>query len=182
MKIVNIGYLFLVSGLVGGLCVNDALAQIGGAASSSSSSSSTTTEATIKGYAFKYKQRFDNYAGQIDMGVTKGWLTTAQAETFRTRLSELRSVEASAGRAGYPDAEIAKLDKLTTKFNEDLSSSSQKTGATASGAAAGPDGAAGVAGAAGGASSADQKSAAKTGNTKVVNSKSTTKSTTKKTK
>jgi len=173
MKIVNIGYLFLVSGLVGGLCVNDALAQIGGAASSSSSSSSTTTEATIKGYAFKYKQRFDNYAGQIDMGVTKGWLTTAQAETFRTRLSELRSVEASAGRAGYPDAEIAKLDKLTTKFNEDLSSSSQKTGATASGAA---DGAAGV------ASSADQKSAAKTGNTKVVNSKSTTKSTMKKTK
>lgn len=178
MKIVNIGYLFLVSGLVGGLCVNDALAQIGGA-SSSSSSSSTTTEATIKGYAFKYKQRFDNYAGQIDMGVTKGWLTTAQAETFRTRLSELRSVEASAGRAGYPDAEIAKLDKLTTKFNEDLSSSSQKTGATASGAAAGPDGAAG---AAGGASSAVQKSAAKTGNTKVVNSKSTTKSTTKKAK
>lgn len=178
MKIVNIGYLFLVSGLVGGLCFNDALAQIGGAASSSSSSSSTTTEATIKGYAFKYKQRFDNYAGQIDMGVTKGWLTTAQAETFRTRLSELRSVEASAGRAGYPDAEIAKLDKLTTKFNEDLSSSSQKTGATASGAAAGPDGAAG----AGVPSSADQKSAAKTGNTKVVNSKSTTKSTTKKTK
>src|SRR5438105_4481947 len=81
-------------------------AQIGGS-SSSSSSSSTTTEATIKGYAFKYKQRFDTYSGQIEMGVAKGWLTAAQADTFKTRLAELRSVESAASHNGYADADIA---------------------------------------------------------------------------
>lgn len=134
MNHVKIVSLVIVTGLLGTLCEHDACAQVGGAASSSSSSS-TTTEATIKGYAFKYKQRFDNYAEQINMGVTKGWLTAAQADTFRARLSELRTVEAAAGQAGYPDAEIAKLDKMTTKFNEDLSSSSQKVSATTGGAA-----------------------------------------------
>ncbi len=92
-----------------------------------SSSSSTTTEATIKGYAFKYKQRFDNYAQQIDMGISKGWLKADQAETFKTRLSELRSVESAASHNGYAAADIANLDKMTTKFNEDLSSASSKT-------------------------------------------------------
>lgn len=92
-----------------------------------SSSSSTVTEGTVKGYAFKYKQRFDNYAEQIEMGINKGWLSAAQAESFKTRLAELRAMEATAGKAGYPDVEIAKLDKATTKFNEDLSTSSQKT-------------------------------------------------------
>jgi hypothetical protein len=131
MRSSRILYPLLMSALVGGFCLNGVSAQV---ESSSSSSSSTTTEETVKGYAFKYKQRFDNYAGQIDMGVSKGWLTAAQADGFRARLAELRTVEAAAGKAGYPDAEIAKLDKMTTKFNEDLSSSSQNSSATASGA------------------------------------------------
>jgi hypothetical protein len=112
------------------LYINGVWAQV---ESSSSSSSSTTTEETIKGYAFKYKQRFDNYAEQIDMGVAKGWLTAAEATGFKSRLAELRTVEATANKAGYPADQIANLDKLTTKFNEDLSSSSQKTAATSSG-------------------------------------------------
>lgn len=99
-----------------------------------SSASSTVTEETIKGYAFKYKQRFDNYAEQIDMGVNKGWLTSEQAETFKKRLTELRGVESTAAKANYPDDQIANLDKMTTKFNEDLSSaSSTKSTATAAG-------------------------------------------------
>lgn len=124
----------LLTALLGGLSAGNVFAQVGGSASSSSSSS-TTTEATIKGYAFKYKQRFDTYSEQIEMGVTKGWLTAAQAETFKTRLAELRSVESAASHSGYPDADIAKLDKLTTKFNEDLSSASSKPAATTSSAA-----------------------------------------------
>ncbi len=119
----------LLAAILGGLSAGNVFAQIGGS-SSSSSSSSTTTEATIKGYAFKYKQRFDTYSEQIEMGVTKGWLTAAQAETFKTRLAELLSVESAASHGGYPDADIAKLDKLTTKFNEDLSSASSKPAAT----------------------------------------------------
>jgi hypothetical protein len=124
-------YPLLMTAICGGFYINGVMAQV---ESSSSSSSSTTTEETIKGYAFKYKQRFDNYAEQIDMGVSKGWLTAAEANGFKTRLAELRSVEATANKAGYPADQIANLDKLTTKFNEDLSSSSQKTAATSGGA------------------------------------------------
>lgn len=95
-----------------------------------SSSSSTSGGDEVKGYAFKYKQRFENYSSQIDMGVSKGWLTAEQAETFRTRLNELRSVESAAAHNGYPEADIANLDKMTTKFNEDLSSSSTPKAST----------------------------------------------------
>jgi hypothetical protein len=117
--------------LFGAFTASAANAQVSGGASSSSS---TTTEATIKGYAFKYKEKFDTYSQQIEMGISKGWLTSAQAETFKTRLNELRSVESAASHNGYPDADIAKLDKMTTKFNADLSSASTpKSSATTSG-------------------------------------------------
>ncbi len=159
----------LLAALFGGLSAGNVGAQIGGS-TSSSSSSSTTTEATVKGYAFKYKQRFDTYSEQIEMGVTKGWLTAAQAETFKTRLAELRSVESAAGHAGYPDADIAKLDKQTTKFNEDLSSASSKTPATTSSAT---DAAAG---------DAKPAASAKTATTKASTKTTTKKTTTKKTK
>ncbi|MBS1956448.1 MAG: hypothetical protein JST89_19835 [Cyanobacteria bacterium SZAS-4] len=158
----------LLAALLSGLSAGNVGAQIGGS-SSSSSSSSTTTEATVKGYAFKYKQRFDTYSGQIEMGVTKGWLTAAQAETFKTRLAELRSVEAAAGQAGYPDAEIAKLDKLTTKFNEDLSSASSKPAATTSSAT--------DAAASGEAKPAATKTTAKQTTAKTTTKKTTTKKT-----
>lgn len=160
----------LLSALLAGSIAVSVSAQIGGS-SSSSSSSSTTTEATVKGYAFKYKQRFDTYSEQIEMGVTKGWLTAAQAETFKTRLAELRSVESAAGHAGYPDADIAKLDKLTTKFNEDLSSASSKPPATTGSAA--DSGASGDAKPAASTKTATKQSTAKT---------TTKKTTTKKTK
>src|SRR4051812_48002227 len=125
MRSSNILSPLLLAAVLGGVFAGNVCAQVGGS-SSSSSSSSTTTEATIKGYAFKYKQRFDTYSEQIDMGLAKGWLTAAQADTFKTRLAELRSVESAASHGGYPDADIAKLDKMTTKFNEDLSSASSK--------------------------------------------------------
>ncbi len=115
--------------LLGAASTSSVSAQV--SESGHSSSSSTTTEATIKGYAFKYKQRFDNYAQQIDMGISKGWLKAEQAETFKTRLSELRSVESAASHNGYAAADIANLDKMTTKFNEDLSSASSKTSSAA---------------------------------------------------
>ncbi|CAN5644464.1 hypothetical protein BH10CYA1_BH10CYA1_14190 [soil metagenome] len=161
----------LLTALLGGLSAGDVRAQVGGSGSSSSSSS-TTTEATVKGYAFKYKQRFDTYSGQIEMGISKGWLTAAQAETFKTRLSELRSVESAASHSGYPDADIARLDKMTTKFNEDLSSaSSSKASATTSSAS--DASAAGDAKGTGSAKATTKHSSAKKTTTKKTKTKKT---------
>ncbi len=104
------------------------------------------------------------------MGVTKGWLTAAQAETFKTRLNELRSVESAASHNGYPDADIANLDKLTTKFNEDLSSASSKPAATTG--SAGDASAAGEAKPAASTKSTTKQTAAKTTTKKTTTKKS----------
>ena len=59
--------------------------------SSSSSSTSTSGDEVIKGYAFKYKERFRNYAEQIDNGQAKGWLSAQKAGEFKDRLEQLKT-------------------------------------------------------------------------------------------
>ena len=91
-----------------------------------SSSSSTINEGEVKGYAFKYKERFRNYTEQISTGESKGWLRADQAANFRSQLDGLKTQEAAAGRNGYPKGDIDSLDKAQTKFNQDLSDAEQK--------------------------------------------------------
>jgi hypothetical protein len=95
---------------------------------SESSSSSSSTDEVIKGYAFKYKERFRNYAEQIDNAQTKGWLNAEKAGQYKNRLEQLRTLEASAGKNGYPKSDVDALDQAVTKFNMDLTNSEQKTG------------------------------------------------------
>lgn len=119
----------VIAALFAGVSINSATAQV---VEGHSSSSSVTTESETKGFAFKYKEKFNNYSTQIEMGISKGWLTPAQADTFKTRLNELRSVESAAAHSGYPASDIANLDKMTTKFNADLSSASTEKPAVTS--------------------------------------------------
>ncbi|MDR3615945.1 MAG: hypothetical protein P4L53_20475 [Candidatus Obscuribacterales bacterium] len=93
---------------------------------SESSSSSSSTDKVIKGYAFKYKERFRNYAGQIDNAQTKGWLNAEKASQYKDRLEQLKAQEASAGKKGYPKSDVDALDQAVTKFNMDLTNSEQK--------------------------------------------------------
>jgi len=90
-----------------------------------SSSSSTISVEEVKGFAFKYKERFRNYTEQITLGETKGWLTADQAAKFRSQLEDLKAEEAAAGKNGYPKGDIDRLDKTQTKFNQDLSTAEQ---------------------------------------------------------
>ena len=97
-----------------------------GMVSETSSTSSTTDEVTIKGYAFKYKERFRNYEEQIDNAQTKGWLTAEKTSQYKDRLEQLKTQEASAGKNGYPKSDVDALDQAVTKFNMDLTNSEQK--------------------------------------------------------
>jgi hypothetical protein len=97
-----------------------------GMVSETSSSSSTTGDVTIKGYAFKYKERFRNYAEQIDNAQTKGWLNAEKASQYKDRLEQLKAQEASAGKNGYPKSDVDALDQAVTKFNMDLTNSEKK--------------------------------------------------------
>lgn len=103
---------------------------------SESSSSSSTTEAVVdkKGYAFKYGERLKNWSETIEKGVAKGWLTSDEAATFKSRWDQLKTLNDSVSAKGYPKAELDDMEKQFTKFNADLSTASSKP-KTAGGAA-----------------------------------------------
>jgi hypothetical protein len=101
---------------------------------SSSRSSSSSSEIMVekKGYAFKYRQRLHDWSEQINTGLVKGWLTPADAQKMRERLSQLRSLEAAVQAKGYPKPELDDMEKQFTQFNIDLSHASEpKPAATA---------------------------------------------------
>ena len=89
-----------------------------------SSSSSTETVADTKAYSFKYSERLKNWAEQIDIGTTKGWLSADDATKMKARLEELRKLNDSVSSKGYQRADLDDMEKRFTQFNIDLSHAS----------------------------------------------------------
>ena len=108
-----------------------------GVASAQSSSSETTIE--TRGVGFKganvfnpkYKERIGTYEEQIQMGTTKGWLTPAEVEHFKTRLEGMKKQEADAAAKGWVKADVDAIDKVFTQFNIDLTKAANKPPASA---------------------------------------------------
>lgn len=106
-------------------------------ASAQSSSSEVTVE--TRGVGFKnanvfnpkYKERIGTYEEQIQMGITKGWLTAAEAEQFKTRLEGMKKQEADFAAKGWVKADVDVIDKVFTQFNMDLHKASNKPAASA---------------------------------------------------
>lgn len=92
----------------------------------SSSSSSTTDSIDVKQHNLKYGERVKNWGEQIDMGISKGWLTADEASTFKTRLDGLRQLNDSISAKGYPRAEQDDMEKQFNTFNIDLSTAASK--------------------------------------------------------
>lgn len=97
-----------------------------------SSSSETTIE--TRGVGFKganvfnpkYKERIGTYEEQIQMGITKGWLTAEEAEQFKTRLEGMKQQEAAAASKGWVKPDVDAIDKVFTQFNIDLTKAANK--------------------------------------------------------
>jgi hypothetical protein len=106
---------------------------------SHSSSSSTVGVTEKKGYAFKYSERLKNWSEQIDMGVSKGWLTADEAQKFRKRLDGLKALNDSVSAKGYPKADLDDEEKQFTQYNIDLSNAASKPKTSAAPAAKKPD-------------------------------------------
>jgi hypothetical protein len=106
---------------------------------SHSSSSSSVGITEKKGFAFKYSERLKNWSEQVDMGISKGWLTADDAQKFKTRLADLKTLNDSVSGKGYPKADLDAMEKQFTQFNIDLSNtaSKPKTSSAASGATSG---------------------------------------------
>lgn len=77
----------------------------------------------------KYKQRLTTYGEQIDLGITRGWLTSEEAARFKQEIARLAALEAEASAHGYPKPELDNLEGQFTKFNIDLSQASNKPAA-----------------------------------------------------
>jgi len=103
--------------------VNIAAPLCASAQSSSSSETTVTRGVGFKGanvFNPKYKERIGTYEEQIQMGITKGWLTAAEVEHFKTRLEGMRQQEAAAAAKGWVKADVDAIDKVFTGFNIDL--------------------------------------------------------------
>ncbi|MFN8659956.1 MAG: hypothetical protein U0105_26710 [Candidatus Obscuribacterales bacterium] len=72
-------------------------------------------------FAPKYKERIRTYKDQIQMGLTKGWLTQAQADQFSAELVRLGELDAKCEKEGYVQPGVDDLDKQFTKFNMEFS-------------------------------------------------------------
>ncbi len=72
-------------------------------------------------FAPKYKERIKTYKDQIQMGLTKGWLTQAQADQFSAELVRLGELDAKCEKEGYVQPGVDDLDKQFTKFNMEFS-------------------------------------------------------------
>jgi lysophospholipase L1-like esterase len=77
--------------------------------------------AVVKGFAFKYSERLKNWGEQIDTGVTKNWLTADEAQTFKTRLEQLRQLNQAVSDKGYARADLDDMEKQFSQYNIDLS-------------------------------------------------------------
>lgn len=124
----------LTSVMTGACLLSTASLQTLAQSSSSSSSSSEETQVTrgvgfrqTNKFEFKYKERIKTYEDQIQMGLNRGWLSSADAETFSARLLKLKEMEASVSANGYPKAELDTLEQEITKFNKEFSDAGQKT-------------------------------------------------------
>lgn len=74
----------------------------------------------------RYKERLANFAAQIDNGAAKGWLTAAEAETFRNQVFALHALEQEVSAKGYPKEELDDMEKRFNELNVRLSQTMSK--------------------------------------------------------
>jgi hypothetical protein len=74
----------------------------------------------------KFQERLKTYAEQVDMGLSRGWLTAEEGTQFKVQLDRLNKLEETVRTAGYPKDQLDNLEKEITRFNMDLTSAANK--------------------------------------------------------
>ena len=90
------------------------------------SGSTSTTSTVTRGVGFKnankeefkYKERIKNFEEQLVMGKQKGWLTDQEILEFREKLDVLIDLEKTVSGKDYPKADLDKMEKMFTLYNE----------------------------------------------------------------
>jgi small-conductance mechanosensitive channel len=84
--------------------------------------SSETADGSVKKlFVPKFQQRLNNLKEQLERGITKGWLTTEQAERFKQQHEKAAALEADVRAKGYPKDAVDNLEKEVTALNDTLS-------------------------------------------------------------
>lgn len=112
--------------------------------STSGSSSEVVEQSGVMGFRHankfvpKYKERISTYHHQMELGLSKGWLSRQDAEHFGKELERLTALEATVSGAGWQKQDVDDLDKQFTKFNKDFTDAAQKKPVTAPAITAAP--------------------------------------------
>jgi hypothetical protein len=102
--------------------------------SDTSGGGSSSSEYYSRGVGFKnanvfnpkYRERLATYAEQVEMGLSKGWLTPEEGAQFKSQLARLNQLEETVRAAGYPKDQLDNLEKEVTRFNMDLTTATNK--------------------------------------------------------
>lgn len=124
------------SGASGGSSTSSSGGSSGTSSQSGSTTSSTTTETVeqsgVMGFKHsnkfvpKYKERIETYKHQIQLGLSKGWLSSEDGDKFSKELARLTELEAAVASKHYAKPEVDDLDKQFTKFNMEFTNAGQK--------------------------------------------------------
>lgn len=75
----------------------------------------------VKVFAPKFRQRLTNLKDQINLGSSKGWLSSEQIASFNQRHDQVSAFEESVRQKGYQKDDVDKLEQQVTALNDALS-------------------------------------------------------------
>ncbi|MFN8658212.1 MAG: hypothetical protein U0105_17895 [Candidatus Obscuribacterales bacterium] len=84
----------------------------------SGSASSASVDISLKGPNFA--QRLANMLDQINLGESRGWLTSDETSMLKSKQASLASEEVAARTDGYSRTEIDNLERELTAFNIEI--------------------------------------------------------------
>ena len=114
-------------------------------------------------FAPKYRERINTYSEQINLGISKGWLSAESAEHFKSELARLSALETEATAHQYAQPYLDNVEKEFTQYNIDFTKATNAPALVGNGPPVGPGAAVGS-----GAKSAPAASATTTTATKAT--------------
>jgi hypothetical protein len=94
-------------------------------------------------FAPKYRDRINTYSEQINLGISKGWLSPESAEHFKSELSRLSALESEATAHQYAQPYLDNVEKEFTQYNIDFTKATNAPALVGNGPAVGPGAAVG---------------------------------------
>jgi hypothetical protein len=89
-------------------------------------------------FAPKYRERINTYSEQINLGISKGWLSPENAEHFKSELARLSALESEATAHQYAQPYLDNVEKEFTQYNIEFTKATNAPAVVGNGPPVGP--------------------------------------------